>query len=90
MKEAPLWPRVLEITRRGLTSGALQPLTTVTYLIEEAGVRFLVRQLVPATGNPSQLLKSSACMAMLSALAGKASAGRFTRKPVAVVASSTR
>lgn len=38
-----LWPRLIEQTQFALHCGALQPIATETYYLEEQGIRFLVR-----------------------------------------------
>ncbi|WP_250500446.1 DUF4922 domain-containing protein [Caballeronia sp. GAWG1-5s-s] len=44
LPEAPSWEAVVEQTARALACGALRPFDTIEHVIEEGGVRFLVRQ----------------------------------------------
>ncbi|CAE6730432.1 hypothetical protein R69927_01790 [Paraburkholderia domus] len=44
LQPGTLWPAILRQTEHALRCGALRPIETIQTLIEEAGVRFLVRQ----------------------------------------------
>jgi ATP adenylyltransferase len=44
LRSTDVWARVAETTRRALASGALQPIETAGAIIEDGGIRFVVRE----------------------------------------------
>ncbi len=43
LKQGTLWPRVVKVTAQALDSGALRPIETTSYTLDECGVRFQIR-----------------------------------------------
>jgi ATP adenylyltransferase len=49
LKPGTLWPAILRQTEHALRCGALRPIDTTRALIEQAGIRFVVRQVSSLT-----------------------------------------
>lgn len=52
MPPGSLWPAIVQRTRHALAAGALRPVTTTEQVIEDAGIRFLIRSVSSLERKP--------------------------------------